>query len=147
MPDKIPDRSTLNEEDFKAMMERIEASNAGQEKYAKKQYRMSQITALCSILVLIIVIYAAVTLIPKANTTFQNLNLIMEDLDTITSDLAEADLGGMISDIDHLVSSSEDSVQNSLNQLNSIDIDTLNQAINHLNDTVTPFANFFNKFR
>lgn len=102
MPDKIPDRSTLNEEDFKAMMERIEASNAGQEKYAKKQYRMSQITALCSILVLIIVIYAAVTLIPKANTTFQNLNLIMEDLDTITSDLAEADLGGMISDIDHL---------------------------------------------
>ena len=37
MPDKIPDRSTLNEEDFKAMMERIEASNAGQEKYAKKQ--------------------------------------------------------------------------------------------------------------
>ena len=145
MPDKIPDRSTLNEEDFKAMMERIEASNAGQEKYAKKQYRMSQITALCSIL--IIVIYAAVTLIPKANTTFQNLNLIMEDLDTITSDLAEADLGGMISDIDHLVSSSEDSVQNALNQLNSIDIDTLNQAINHLNDTVTPFANFFNKFR
>lgn len=114
MPDKIPDRSTLNEEDFKAMMERIEASNAGQEKYAKKQYRMSQITALCSILVLIIVIYAAVTLIPKANTTFQNLNLIMEDLDTITSDLAEADLGGMISDIDHLVSSSEDSVQNCL---------------------------------
>ena len=95
MPDKIPDRSTLNEEDFKAMMERIEASNAGQEKYAKKQYRMSQITALCSI----------------------------------------------------LVSSSEDSVQNALNQLNSIDIDTLNQAINHLNDTVTPFANFFNKFR
>ena len=66
---------------------------------------------------------------------------------TITSDLAEADLGGMISDIDHLVSSSEDSVQNALNQLNSIDIDTLNQAINHLNDTVTPFANFFNKFR
>ena len=51
MSDKIPDRSTLNEEDFKAMMERIEASNAGQEKYAKKQYRMSQITALCSILV------------------------------------------------------------------------------------------------
>lgn len=66
----------------------------------KSSTALSQITALCSILVLIIVIYAAVTLIPKANTTFQNLNLIMEDLDTITSDLAEADLGGMISDID-----------------------------------------------
>ena len=49
MPDKIPDRSTLNEEDFKAMMERIEASNAGQEKYAKKQYRMSQILSLIHI--------------------------------------------------------------------------------------------------
>ena len=143
MPDKIPDRSTLNEEDFKAMMERDRSFECRSGKIRQKQYRMSQITALCGILVLIIVIYAAVTLIPKANTTFQNLNLIMEDLDTITSDLAEADLGGMISDIDHLVSSSEDSVQNALNQLNSIDIDTLNQAINHLNDTVTPFCKFF----
>ena len=34
------------------MMERIEKSNAGQEKYARRQYRMSQITAAASLLIL-----------------------------------------------------------------------------------------------
>ena len=108
---------------------------------------MSQITALCSFLVLLIAIYATAILIPKANTTFENLNLIMEDLNTITSDLANTDLSSMISDIDHLVSNSEDSVQTALEQLNAIDIDTLNRAIQNLNDAITPLANFFHRFQ
>ena len=43
------------------MMERIEKSNAGQEKYARRQYRMSQITAAASLLIL-----AAVWKLPVA---------------------------------------------------------------------------------
>lgn len=140
-------RELMSNDDFQAMMERIEASNAGQEKYAKKQYRMSQITAGVSLIILLIVLYAATTIIPKANTTFQNLNLIMEDLDTITSDLAESDIQKMLTDVDHLVTSSEKSVQDALTKVNEIDIDTLNQAIQNLNDAVTPFANFFNRFQ
>ena len=106
--------SHMNEAQFQAMMERIEASNAGQEKYARKQYRMSQLTALASIIILAVVLYAAATLLPRINTTFQNLDLIMEDLNTITSELAEADLEKMITDVDHLVTSSEQSVQDAL---------------------------------
>lgn len=46
-------------EEMKQFMERLERSNAGQEKYAKLQYRMSQITAAASILILCIVLYTA----------------------------------------------------------------------------------------
>lgn len=139
---KIP----MSQEEFQAMMERIESSNAGQELYARKQYRMAQITAAASILVLAIVIYAAVTLIPAANTTFQNLNFIMEDMEIITEQLAEADLQKMITDIDSLVAGSEKGVEEALEKINSMDIDTLNHAIKNLNDTVEPLAKFFHIF-
>ncbi len=133
--------------DFQAVMKKIEASNAGQEKYARKQYRMSQVTAAASLLILAIVVYAAVTLIPKANVTFQNLNLIMEDLQDISAQLAQSDLDQMLTNVDHLVVTSEQSVQEAVKRLESIDIDSLNQAIHNLNDTVTPLANFFKRFQ
>ncbi|MCD8121777.1 MAG: hypothetical protein LUE65_05980 [Clostridiales bacterium] len=137
----------LDEAQFRTMMERIEASNAGQEKYAKKQYRMSQITAIASVLVLAIVIYVAATLIPQINNTFQNLDLIMKDLNVVTSELADADLEQMFSDVDQLVVSSEKGIQDALEKVNAIDIEHLNEAIQNLNDTVTPLAEFFNRFR
>ncbi|MCD8082035.1 MAG: hypothetical protein LUE86_00575 [Clostridiales bacterium] len=137
----------MDEAQFRAMMERIESSNAGQEKYARKQYRMSQITAAASILVLAIVIYVTVTLLPQVNNTFQSLDRIMKDLNTITSELADADLDQMFTDMDHLVVSSEEGIEEALEKLNAIDIESLNEAIKNLNDTVTPLAEFFNRFR
>ncbi|MEG7530649.1 MAG: hypothetical protein RSF83_04580 [Hungatella sp.] len=136
----------MEDPEFKSMMERIEASNAGQEKYAKKQYLMSKITAMASILVLGIVLFAAVSILPKVNDTFQNMDIIMKDLEQITAELAAADLQQMITDVDHLVTSSEQNIQDALTQVNSIDIDTLNQAIKNLSDVISPLANFFNRF-
>ena len=70
----------------------------------------------------------------------------MENLEDITSDLAQSDLQQMIADVDGMVSSSEKSVRDALDKINRIDIDTLNQAIQNLNDTVEPLANFFGLF-
>lgn len=137
----------MQDESFRRMMERIESSNAGQEKYARKQYRMSQITALASVLVLAVVIYTAALLIPKINVTYQNMQLILEDMREITSELADADLNRMISDVDHLVISSEQNINDALEQVNSIDIDELNRAIQNLSDVVEPMAQFFGRFR
>lgn len=137
----------MQDEAFRSMMERIESSNAGQEKYARKQYRMSQITALASVLVLAVVIYTASLLIPKINVTYQNMQLILEDMREITSELADADLNRMISNVDHLVVSSEQNINDALEQVNSIDIDELNRAIQNLSDVVEPMAQFFGRFR
>ena len=134
-------------EAFQSMMERIEASNAGQERYARKQYRMSQITAVCSALVLMVVLYAAFVIIPKVNVTYQNMELIMEDLEDITSDLSKADLNQVIVDVDRLATSSEKNINEAMEKLNAIDIEKLNTAIRNLSDAVEPFANFFNRFR
>ena len=143
---KNDSQTPMTEAQFVQMMQQIESANAGQELYARKQYRMSQITAAASVLVLAVVLYGTAALLPRASATLQNMDAVMENLEDITSDLAQSDLQQMIADVDGMVSSSEKSVRDALDKINRIDIDTLNQAIQNLNDTVEPLANFFGLF-
>lgn len=145
--ERTENRKMMKEDEFCALMERIEASNAGQEKYARKQYHMSRITAAASVIILAVVLYTASVFIPKVNVTYQNMELIMEDLQVITSELAEADINQMISDVDELAVKSQENIGSAMEKINAIDIDGLNQAIRNLSDAVEPFAKFFNQFR
>ena len=137
----------MDSEAFGRMMEQIRASNAEQEKYVRKQYRMSQITALASVLILAVVLYTCSVFIPKVNVTYENMQLIMEDMKVITSELAEADIDQMIKDVDKLAVDSQKNINDAMKKVNDIDIDSLNAAIKNLSDVVEPFANFFNRFR
>lgn len=139
-------RETMSEKDFTILMKQIESSNAGQETYARKQYVMSQITAAASIVILGIVLYAAATLLPRANATFDNLELVMGNLQTITSDLADTDINGMINNVNQLVTSSQQDVEQALSKVNAIDFDSLNKAIKDLSDVIAPLAKFVNLF-
>ena len=143
---KNDSQTPMTEAQFVQMMQRIESANAGQELYARKQYRMSQITAAASVLVLAVVLYGTAALLPRASATLQNMDAVMENLEDITSDLAQSDLQQMIADVDGMVSSSEKSVRDALDKSNRSDSDTLNHASQNLNDTVEPLANFFGLF-
>ncbi|MDO5351187.1 MAG: hypothetical protein Q4E86_14750 [Lachnospiraceae bacterium] len=133
----------LSAEEFRQIMEKLEKSNAGQEKYAKKQYRMSQITALASILVLCTVLYTSSSLIPKVNQLLDDIQVSVTNIQDISQDLADADLPKMIQDVDNLVSTSESSIQTAVDKLNSIDFDALNSAITDLSNIVRPLGRLF----
>ena len=134
-------------EDRDAIMKRIEASNAAQERYAKKQYKMSLISAGANVLVLGLVVFLIVTLLPKINSTFENLNVVMENIETITNELTAVDIEGMVDNIDDLVSGSSESLNQAMEKINAIDINKLNSAIENLNDAVEPLAKFANMFK
>lgn len=131
----------------KDIMEEIKESNAQQAKYARMQFRMSVITAVASVLALAVICYACAVILPKVNVTYQNMELILQDIKGITSELSEVDMSQMVGDVNHLVSSSEQNLQAAMDKINAIDIDGLNRAINNLSDAVEPFAKFFNSFR
>ena len=107
---------------------------------------MSQITAAASIVILGIVLYVAVTLLPRANATFDNLELVMGNLQVITSELADTDIDGMINNVNRLVTSSQQDVEDALSKVNAIDFDSLNKAIKDLSDVIAPLAKFVNLF-
>ncbi|WP_125142504.1 hypothetical protein [Clostridium transplantifaecale] len=130
-------------EEMKHFMERLERSNAGQEKYAKLQYRMSQITAAASILILCIVLYTAATVIPKVTTLFDDIQVSVSNIQKISQDLSDADLPQMIDNMDSLVTTSESSIRDAVDKLNSIDFDSLNSAIRDLANIVRPLGRLF----
>lgn len=136
-----------NNGELRALIEEVKASNLAQEKYAKKQYFMAKVTAASSIIILVMLLFVGITLLPRINTAFHDLDIIMADLETVTSELADANIGEMVKNIDHLATTSDSAIQNATEKLNSVDIDSLNKAIKELSDVVEPFANFFNNFR
>lgn len=134
-------------EERAAIMKRIEASNAAQERYAKKQYKMSLIGATANVAVLGLVVFLIFTLLPKINATFEDLNTVMENVETITEELSSIDIEGMVGNIDDLVVGSSDSLGQAMKKINAIDIEKLNDAIRNLNDAVEPMARFANMFK
>ena len=145
MENKKSPFAALTDKELEAMLKRLDASNERQAKYAKKHYRMSKITALASILILAIVIYTSATIIPRVNRLFDDVETVMDSVNVVAKELEEANLGQMVTDIDNLVTSSDQSVKEALRQINSVDIQTLNQAILDLSNLISPLARFFGK--
>lgn len=145
------------------LLKRLESANTGQELYAKKQYRMSQISAAACVLMLVIVLACAVILMPKVlrlfdqvdaitqkvdvvfeeiDTLYGQIDDVMKDLETITSDLADS-LPDMITNLDSLMETSGEGIAEALDKVSSIDIKTLNSAISDLQSIVEPISKLF----
>lgn len=71
---------------------------------------------------------------------------ILTNLDDVTKELAQADLAGMVDNVDSLATTSQSAVEHATEKLDTIDLDTLNKAIKDLADVVEPLAKFFNVF-
>ena len=65
---------------------------------------------------------------------------IMNNMETVTQALADADLGGMVENVNALAADSQSVVSEAMEKLDTIDIDTLNKAILDLADVVEPLA-------
>ncbi len=148
MPEQT-ENTNLNERnaELSATLKRIDENNAQQAHYAKKQYRMAQISACASVLVLLIVLCVAVVLLPKVVSTFRDLDVIMENIEGITSELAEADVNQLVKDLDTLIVNSEQELGKAMDNFSDIDFDALNSAIKNLNDAVAPLAKLSNLFK
>lgn len=76
----------------------------------------------------------------------QEADTVMGNLNTVTQALADADLGSMVDNVNALTADSQTVVTAALEKLDTIDIDTLNKAIEDLADVVEPLAKVSNFF-
>ena len=65
---------------------------------------------------------------------------IMDNMEIVTQTLANADLGTMVENVNVLAAESQSVVSDAMEKLDTIDIDTLNKAIQDLSDVVEPLA-------
>ena len=121
------------------LVKKLEAENAAQERYAKKQCRMACVSAAASVLALVVVIVCVAVLMPRVLQTFDQADAILADLEAVTSQLAES-LPQMIEDLNALVSGSRDGISEAIGKIAAIDIDSLNEAIQDLKTVIQPLA-------
>ena len=129
----------VDQSELLELVKKLEAENAAQERYAKKQYRMACVSAAASVLALVVVIVCVAVLMPRVLQTFDQADAILADLEAVTSQLAES-LPQMIEDLNALVSGSRDGISEAIGKIAAIDIDSLNESIQDLKTVIEPLA-------
>jgi len=110
------------------------------------------ITAGCLLVLILSLAVAGLYYVPKINASLKNLDKLTSQIDSVNSAvdsliIASDELKKVnFEDINALVDESRKSVASANKKIEDIDIDTLNEAIKNLNDTVGPLAEFFNVF-
>lgn len=140
-------------EDNKEMLELLQAM----EKTNRKQLRMARLQCVFSLLAAVCcgaVLLVVLSILPQVDTVMNQLDTVMVQTQTVlgnlektTAQLAAVDLENMVTDVDTLVVTGQQSLEQTMDKLNSIDIKTLNQAIEDLAAVVEPMAKFFNSFQ
>ena len=138
----------MNEDKMNLLLEELQKQNAS----LKKQVAWTRICSLI-LIVLIVAAGAAVAVVAprladvgsRMNTLMDQTNQIVQKLDHVAGELEEADISGMLADVNLLVEDSQDTMGEALEKIQAIDIDTLNEAIDGLNAVVSPLAKLFGR--
>lgn len=132
------------------LLERMEKANHKQVVYARLQFIFSAVAALCCIVLLL----AGLKVLPQLQEAATQAETVLSNLETVTTELAQSDLSGMVANmdtlvanVDGLVGTSQTGVEETMKKINAIDFDALNQAIKDLSDVIEPIAKFFNTFK
>lgn len=139
-----------NNQKLMDLLEQMEKANRKQVAYARLQFIFSVIAAICCILLLL----AGVKVLPQLQEAALQAETVLTNLETVTTELAQADLIGMVENVDALVTNvdglvgtSQEGVEQTMAKINAIDFDALNDAIKDLSDVIEPIAKFFNTFK
>lgn len=131
-----------NNRELMELLRKIDESNRRQARWTAVQCIIAFITAVCCI-----VMFVTVSgVMPQVNAIAGQMQTVLTNLEQVSDQLASADLAGMVTDVDTLVGTGQESLEQIMVKLNTIDFETLNKAIEDLAAVVEPLAEFFSKF-
>lgn len=131
-----------NNREILELLERIEKSN-------RQQVRTGRILCVFGLIAVVCCIVTAVMIfnvLPQFTALMSQMETVLGNLEQTTTQLAAMDLGRMVADVDALVVTGEESLKQTMEKLNAIDFETLNQAVSDLGAVVKPLADFFSRF-
>ena len=81
-------------------------------------------------------------LVPQVNALMSQMETVLNNLEQTTGELAALDLESMVSNVDSLVVYAQESLHKTMENLDTIDFETLNKAIEDLSKVIEPLAKF-----
>ena len=132
------------------LLERMEKANRKQVAYARLQFLFAAVAAICCAVLL----FFGLKILPQLQEAAVQAETVLSNLESVTTELAQADLSGMVenvdvlvTNVDGLVGTSQTAVEQTMTKINSVDFEALNDAIEDLSAVIEPIANFFNTFK
>lgn len=116
----------------------------------RKQLRLARIQCLftvASAIFCLLLLLSVVRILPQIQELAGQISglsnqaeTVLTNLETVSDELTQADIGSMVSNVDTLAQTSQAGIQQALEKVNAIDIQTLNKAIADLAKVVAPLA-------
>lgn len=139
-----------HEQKLTELLNEIKKSTDKQVLYSRLQCIFSIVAALCCVILLV----AGLKILPELRNASAQAETVLNNLETVTTELAGIDLGsmvenvdGLVQNVDTLVTTSQNGVEQTMKKIDAIDFDTLNKAIDDLSRVIEPIANFFKAFK
>ena len=138
------------------LLKQIEKANRRQTLCCIALCIFAMIAALCCI-VTFVAIYQIIpqltqivpqitAVIPKVTEVITQMQTVLTNLEKTTSQMAQLDLSVMVNDVNELVVTGQQSLEQTMGKLETIDFDALNGAIDDLANVIEPLARFFKVF-
>lgn len=131
------------------LLEEMKKNSRRQVFYARMQFILTVVAAICCAVLL----FTGLKVLPGLQEALLQAETVLSNLETVTTELAQSDLRGMVENVDTLVSdvgglvtTSQEGVEQTMAKINAIDFEALNKAIKDLSDVIEPIAKFFNRF-
>ena len=131
-------------EENKEMLEllrKIEKSSRAQARTGTLVCIFALIAAVSCVAALMLVL----DFLPQIHAVLEQMQTVLGNLEQTTAQLASMDLQSMVSNVDALVATGQEGLEQTMEKLNSIDLDTLNKAIGDLAKVVEPLARLISR--
>lgn len=114
-------------------------------KYQKRGYILKLIISVSLGLILVTVLTTAMILVPKAVRLMNSAQRTIDNMETISEDLKALELAEAIKTIEDNTAQAMSDVSGAMEQVEKLDVDTLNQSIQELKESTERFNILFGK--
>ena len=108
---------------------------------ARKQMRYSRITCIMATVMALTLVISAVFVVPSLNRAADSIAQVSGQLEELQ--LQDLELAETLKDIDEFVITSEKGVQKTIEKLDAVDLEKLNESIEALRNVVEPLRRIF----
>lgn len=114
-------------------------------KYEKVGFILRLIVAVCSFLTFLTILIVAIVVVPKAVNLINTAQRTLDNMETVSEDLKVLELAEAIKNIEDDTAQAMSDVSSAMDQIEKLDIDTLNQSVQDLEESVKEFKALFGK--
>ena len=108
-------------------------------KYQRMRFYLSLTSTVCIAAVAITAIGFVAFIKPKIDSIYNQTTASLTKIQEISAEIQEADLGGIVRNVDDLTVQATEDLNNTMSKIDSVDFEALNNSINSLEESVAAF--------